>query len=156
MTATDHLDLILRRHEEIGARLAEGGGGEYAALARELAELDPVVAAIKTYRAKEKERADLQALIDDPATEAEMRGLARDELAAAQREIDEARQAMRLALLPKDAADERNVILEVRAGTGGDEAALFAGDLFRMYQKYAESKRWKVEIVSMSEGTAGG
>ena len=156
MTAADHLDLILRRHEEIGAKLAEGGGGEYAALARELAELDPVVAAIRAYRAKEKERADLLALIEDSATDSEMRALARDELAAADREIDQARQAMRLALLPKDAADERNVILEVRAGTGGDEAALFAGDLFRMYQKYAEQKRWRVEIVSMSEGTAGG
>jgi peptide chain release factor 1 len=156
MTPNENLDIILRRHEEIGARLAEGGGGEYAALARELSELDPVVAAIKAYRAKEKERADLQALIDDPATDADMRGMARDELAAAERDLDEARQTMRLALLPKDAADERNVILEVRAGTGGDEAALFAGDLFRMYQKYAEQRRWKVEIVSMSEGTAGG
>ncbi len=144
MTPNENLDLILRRHEEIGAKLAEGGGGEYAALARELSELDPVVAAIKAYRAKERERSDLQALIDDPSTDGEMRVMARDELAAAERDIDEARQTMRLALLPKDADDERNVILEVRAGTGGDEAALFAGDLFRMYQKYAESKRWKV------------
>ncbi len=156
MTPTDHLDLILRRHEEIGAKLAEGGGGEYAALARELSELDPVVAAIKAYRAKEKERGDLQALIDDPSTDAEMRAMARDELAVAEKEIETLTQAIRLALLPKDAADERNVILEVRAGTGGDEAALFAGDLFRMYLKYAEAKRWKVEIVSASEGTAGG
>jgi peptide chain release factor 1 len=156
MTATDHLDLILRRHEEIGAKLAEGGGGEYAALARELSELDPVVAAIRAFRAKEKERGDLEALIDDPSTDAEMRAMARDELAAAEKEIDALAQAIRLALLPKDAADERNVILEVRAGTGGDEAALFAGDLFRMYLKYAEAKRWKVEIVSASEGTAGG
>ncbi|HLH49748.1 MAG TPA: PCRF domain-containing protein, partial [Roseiarcus sp.] len=88
MTPTDHLDLILRRHEEIGAKLAEGGGGEYAALARELSELDPVVAAIKAYRAKEKERGDLQALIDDPSTDAEMRAMARDELAVAEKEIE--------------------------------------------------------------------
>jgi peptide chain release factor 1 len=156
MTPNDNLDLILRRHHEIGARLAEGGGGEYAALSRQLAELDPVVAAITSYRAKDRERADLAALVDDPTTENEMRAMAREELAEAEREIEDMRQAIRLALLPKDAQDERNVILEVRAGTGGDEAALFAGDLFRMYLKYAESKRWKVEIVSMSEGTAGG
>ncbi|HEV3042501.1 MAG TPA: peptide chain release factor 1 [Roseiarcus sp.] len=156
MAPNDNLDLILRRHKEIGARLAEGGAGGYAALSRELAELDPVVTAINAYRAKAKERAELRALIDDPATDGEMRALARDELVSAEREIGEMTQAIRLALLPKDAADERNVILEVRAGTGGDEAALFAGDLFRMYLKYAESKRWKVEVVSMSEGTAGG
>src|SRR5579872_2488391 len=156
MTPNDNLDLILRRHTEIGARLAEGGAGDYAALSRELAELGPVVNAIKAYRDKDKERDDLQALIDDPATDGEMRAMAREELIDADRQIAEMTQAIRLALLPKDANDERNVILEVRAGTGGDEAALFAGDLFRMYLKYAESKRWKVEIVSMSEGTAGG
>jgi peptide chain release factor 1 len=156
MTPNDNLDLILRRHTEIGARLAEGGAGDYAALSRELAELGSVVNAIKAYRDKDKERDDLQALIDDPATDGEMRAMAREELIDADRQIAEMTQAIRLALLPKDANDERNVILEVRAGTGGDEAALFAGDLFRMYLKYAESKRWKVEIVSMSEGTAGG
>ena len=156
MPPTDNLDLILRRHLEIGARLSEGGGADYAALSRELAELDPVVAAIKAYRAKEKERADLQALIDDPATDGEMRALARQELAAAEDEAAGMARDIKLSLLPKDAADEGNVILEVRAGTGGDEAALFAGDLFRMYLKYAESKGWKVDVLSMSEGAAGG
>jgi peptide chain release factor 1 len=155
MSPNNNFDIILRRHSEIGELLA-GGGADYAALARELAELDPVVAAIKAYRAKEKERADLAALIGDPAVEGEVRAMAREELAAAERDSAEMSQAIRLALLPKDVADERNVILEVRAGTGGDEAALFAGDLFRMYVKYAELKRWKVEIVSMSEGAAGG
>jgi len=155
MPSTDNFDTILRRHSEIGARLVEGGG-DYASLSRELAELDPIVTAIKAYRAKEKERADLQALVDDAAIDGEMRALAREELIGAERETGEMMQDIRLALLPKDAADERNVILEVRAGTGGDEAALFAGDLFRMYLKYAELRRWKVEIVSMSEGTAGG
>src|ERR1700739_4172233 len=101
MTPTENLDIILRRHQEIGAKLAEGGGGEYASLARELAELDPVVAAINAYRAKERERADLQALIDDPSTDGEMRAMARDELATAAKDIEEARQAMRLAFLPK-------------------------------------------------------
>jgi peptide chain release factor 1 len=157
MTPNDNLDLILRRHQEIGARLAEGGGGaDYAALSRELADLDPVVAAISAYRAKQRERADLEALIDDPATEGEMRALAREELAAAEDEAAAMARDIRLSLLPRDAADEGNVILEVRAGTGGDEAALFAGDLFRMYLKYAESKGWKVDVLSASEGAAGG
>jgi peptide chain release factor 1 len=157
MPPTDNLDLILRRHEEIGARLSEGAAGnEYALLARELAELDPVVAAIKAYRAKERERADLSALVDDAATDAEMRAMAREELTAAEAETAAMWRNLQLSLLPKDAADDGSAILEVRAGTGGDEAALFAGDLFRMYLKYAESKGWKVDVLSMSEGTAGG
>jgi peptide chain release factor 1 len=156
MTPNDNFDLILRRYDEIGALLAQGGGGDYAALSRELADLEKVAAAIKAYRAKEKERDDLAALVDDPATDDEMRAMAREELGASDRDTADMLHALRLALLPKDAADERNVILEVRAGTGGDEAALFAGDLFRMYLKYAEAKRWKVEVVSSSEGTAGG
>jgi peptide chain release factor 1 len=156
MPPNNNLDLILRRHREIDARLSEGGAADYAQLSRELADLAPVVAAITAYRAKERERADLTALIADPATDGEMRALAREELDAAEAEAAAMWQEIRLSLLPKDAADEGNVILEVRAGTGGDEAALFAGDLFRMYLKYAESKRWKVEVLSMSEGSAGG
>jgi peptide chain release factor 1 len=157
MTDTDNLDLILRRHREITARLAEGASGtEYPALSRELADLEPVVAAIGAFQAKEKERADLAALLQAPDLEAEMRAMASAELATAETQTRAMEKAIRLALLPKDAADEGDAILEVRAGTGGDEAALFAGDLFRMYVKYAESKRWKVEVLSMSEGTAGG
>ncbi|MGD0639766.1 MAG: peptide chain release factor 1 [Roseiarcus sp.] len=157
MSANDNFDIILRRHDEIGARLSEGvAGGEYAALSRELAELDPVVGAIKSWRAKDKERADLEALLGDPALDADMRAMAQAELDSVADDVAAMAQAIRIALLPKDAADEGNVILEVRAGTGGDEAALFAGDLFRMYLKYAESKGWKVDVLSMSEGTAGG
>ena len=85
-----------------------------------------------------------------------MRALADDERPGAEEALDEAAQNLRLLLLPKDAADEKSAILEVRAGTGGDEAALFAGDLFRMYARYAELKGWKVEIISESEGTVGG
>src|SRR5260370_27426912 len=157
MAANDNLDLILRRHEEIGARLAEGvESGQYSTLSRELNELEPVVAAIKAFRAKEKERADLTAMLRDPDLDAEMRALAGAELAAAEAESQAMSEAIRISLLPKDAADDGAAILEVRAGTGGDEAALFAGDLFRMYVKYAERKRWKVEGLSSSEGTAGG
>ncbi len=158
MAAAENFDIILRRYEEIGAQLSAGatGGGAYAALSRELAELEPLVEAIRAWRAKEKERADLQALLAEPGLEAEMRGLAEADRARVEAELEPMAHAIRLALLPKDAADQRNVILEVRAGTGGDEAALFAGDLFRMYVKYAESKGWKVDALSASEGAAGG
>ena len=155
--ANDNLDLILRRHQEISARLAEGASGaQYSALSRELNELDPVVVAIEAFRSKEKERADLEAMLREPNLDPDMRALANDELAAAEMEADAMSKAIQIALLPKDAADEGSAILEVRAGTGGDEAALFAGDLFRMYVKYAERKRWKVEVLSTSEGAAGG
>ncbi len=157
MAANDNLDLILRRHEEISHRLTEGvAGAEYSALSRELSELDPVVAAIRAFRAKEKERAELASMLEDPGLDADMRAMASGELAAAEAESEAMAQAIRISLLPKDAADEGDAILEVRAGTGGDEAALFAGDLFRMYAKYAELRRWKVEVLSMNEGAAGG
>jgi peptide chain release factor 1 len=157
MAANDNLDLILRRHQEIAARLAEGvAGAQYSALSREFSELEPVVAAIKAFQAKDKERADLTALLKEPDLDSDMRAMAQAELAAAEAEAEAMSKAIRIALLPKEAADEGGAILEVRAGAGGDEAALFAGDLFRMYAKYVERKRWKVEILSMSEGTAGG
>jgi peptide chain release factor 1 len=157
MAANDNLDLILRRHQEISARLAEGASGaQYSTLSRELNELEPVVAAIQAFQAKEKERADLAALLREPDLDPDMRAMAEAELAGVEDETEAMSKAIQIALLPKDAADEGSAILEVRAGTGGDEAALFAGDLFRMYVKYAERKRWKVEILSTSEGTAGG
>jgi peptide chain release factor 1 len=157
MSVADQFDIILRRHEEIGARLSEGAGGsEFAALSRELAELEPVAGAIRAWRDKEKERADLAALIAEPRLDPEIRAMAQADSARVEAELEPMAQAIRLALLPKDAADEGNVILEVRAGTGGDEAALFAGDLLRMYVKYAEAKGWKVDLLSASEGTAGG
>jgi peptide chain release factor 1 len=157
MAANDNFDLILRRYDEIGARLTEGvAGAEYSALSRELSDLEPVVGAIRAFRDKEKERSDLAVLLADPALDSEMRAMALDELSAADTASEEMAKTIQIALLPKDAADEGDAILEVRAGTGGDEAALFAGDLFRMYVKYAESKRWTIETLSMSEGTAGG
>ena len=157
MAANDNLELILRRHQEISARLAEGASGaQYSALSRELNELEPVVAAIGAFQSREKERADLMALLREPDLDSDMRAMASDELAAAEAEAEAMSKAIQIALLPKDAADEGSAIIEVRAGTGGDEAALFAGDLFRMYVKYAERKRWKVEVLSTSEGTAGG
>jgi peptide chain release factor 1 len=151
------LDAIIARHAVATDRLAAGAESEtVVALSRELAELDPVVAAIKAYRAAETELEGLRSLLDDPGTDGEMRALAEAELPDAEERLAGLTREVRLMLLPKDAADERGVILEVRAGTGGDEASLFAGDLFRMYQRYAEARRWSVEIVSASEGTVGG
>jgi peptide chain release factor 1 len=157
MNLDAHLDTILRRHDEIGDRLGAGASGaEFADLSREYAELEPLAASIRTLRAKQKERADLEAMLADPALESDMREIAASEIDEARAAIEAMTRDIRLALLPKDAADESNVILEVRAGTGGDEAALFAGDLFRMYVKYAEARGWKVDVLSLSEGTAGG
>jgi len=153
----DRLDAIVARH---GAAMAEINTATDAArtveLAKELSELDPVVAAIATWRQAQTSLAEAEALIDDPATDAEFRELAYEERDAARAEIDARAREILIALLPKDAADERGVILEIRAGTGGDEASLFAGDLLRMYQRYAAQKGWSVDILSESEGTVGG
>ncbi len=157
MLPQEKLDLILRRHAEISDRLATGpDSATFVALSRELAELDDVAAAIRAYRREAEEIAGIDSLLGDSKLDAEMRGLAESERADARLRLTALEQRLRIALLPKDAADEKSAILEIRAGTGGDEAALFAGDLFRMYQRYAESKGWRVEIVSASEGALGG
>ena len=157
MSLPQHYDLILRRHEEITARLGAGvNGAEYSALSRELAELGPVAEAIRNWRAKDEERRDLAALLAEPGVDAQIAAMARAELAQAEADVATLAYSLRLALLPKDAADDGNVILEVRAGTGGDEAALFASDLFQMYAKYAALQKWETEVLSSSEGAAGG
>lgn len=154
---SERLNAILARHEIITATLNAGPDPEtFVSLSRELAELDDVVAAIRSYQSAEENLQGLEALLDDPKTDPEMRALAEEELPQAREAVEKAAQAMRIILLPKDEADEKSAILEIRAGTGGDEAALFAGDLLRMYTRYADLKGWKVEIVSASEGTAGG
>ena len=155
---SERLDAILARHEFVTAQLADGSGApeQIVQLSRELSELDGVVAAIRDYRAAEANLAGIRALIDEPGGDPEMRELAADEKPEAEEALERAHRALQLILLPKDAADEKSAILEIRAGTGGDEAALFAGDLFRMYAKYAESKGWRVEVISESEGTVGG
>ena len=157
MLPTEKLDLIVRRHAEISARLEQNlDSTTFVSLSRELAGLEDVVNAIRGYNLANTELADLQAMLADPAIDADMKAMAEEEIAEAQARRDGLEHALKLALLPKDAADEGSAILELRAGTGGDEAALFAGDLFRMYLRYAESKGWKVEVISASEGTAGG
>ncbi len=157
MIPAEKLDLILRRHDELSARLNEGGdGATIVALSRDLSGMEDVVTAIGGFQSAQKDAADLEAMLADTSLDAEMRALAGDELRAAQARIEETEAALRVALLPRDADDEKNAILEIRAGTGGDEAALFAGDLLRMYLRYAEARGWSAEVLGESEGTAGG
>jgi peptide chain release factor 1 len=151
------LDVLLARHATLEAELlSQLGADAYVRATRELAELTPVVDAVKAYRAAEAEIGDIDALIADPATDSEMRQLAEGEKPALEEKRSLLEQQIRVALLPKDAMDERSVVLEIRAGTGGDEASLFAGDLFRMYERFAALQGWRVDVVSMSEGTVGG
>jgi peptide chain release factor 1 len=151
------LDALLSRHALVESELASGLSPEaYVKLSREFSELSPVAESIKAYRRAEKEIADLTSLIDDATTDADMRKLADAERNALRERKEKLAHHIRLALLPKDAMDDHNAILEIRAGTGGDEAALFAGDLFRMYERYAAKQGWKTEVLSLSEGTKGG
>ena len=151
------LDTLLARHASLEAELLGQVNSEtYVRITRELSELTPVVDAVKAYRAAASEIADLNALIADPKTESDMRAMADSERPQLEARRDELAQNIRVALIPKDALDERNVVLEIRAGTGGDEASLFAGDLFRMYERFASLQGWKVELISASEGTMGG
>ncbi|WP_264045032.1 peptide chain release factor 1 [Methylobacterium flocculans] len=154
----ERLDAILTRHDIVTATLSAGSADSdtFVQLSRELSELEGVVAAIHAYRAAARNLAEIQALIDEPGSDSEMRALAAEEKPDAEAGLEAAHRALQLILLPKDSADEKSAILEIRAGTGGDEAALFAGDLFRMYGRYADAKGWKVEVISESEGTAGG
>ncbi|MEC7163327.1 MAG: peptide chain release factor 1 [Pseudomonadota bacterium] len=126
----------------------------FVELSKEYAEIDPLVGAIKTYRAALGERQELVGLV--AGDDAEMAELAGTELADLEARLPEMEHALEILLLPRDAADDLNIILEVRAGTGGDEAALFAGDLFRMYQRYGELQGWKCELINHSEGDVGG
>jgi peptide chain release factor 1 len=150
------LDGILARHAELGRAMAEAGGEHYAALAKEYAELEPIAAGIQDWRAAEQEAAGLREMIADPALEWDMRALAEDELRELEQRLPALEHAVKLALLPKDEADARGAILEIRAGTGGEEAALFAGHLYRMYQRHAELRDWRFEPLSVSDTGRGG
>jgi peptide chain release factor 1 len=157
MLPEQKLDALITRHKAIETELSTQVSPEtYVRLSREFAELGPVVDAVKAYRDVVAEVEGLEALIDDPKTDGEMRQMAVAEKPALEEKRAALEQQLKLALLPKDAMDDRNVIIEIRAGTGGDEAALFAGDLFRMYERYAAKQGWKVEMVSASEGAVGG
>ena len=153
----EKLDRLVSRWETVQGTLARGADQEtYVRLSREFAELDPIVATINALRSALREREGLQHLIDDPASEADVAALAEEEIGPLDTKIEELERQLKVQLLPKDSADEKSAILEVRAGTGGEEAALFAADLFRMYQRYADAHGWKVAIISASESSTGG
>lgn len=153
----DRINQLEKRFELIEQQMASNPAADvYVKLASEYAELQPVVGAIRALNTAWREREDLQAMLNDKATDAEMKALAEDELPLLEQKIEMLEHNVQLLLLPKDAADERSAILEIRAGTGGSEAALFAGNLFRMYERYASAHHWKVDIMSLSEGDVGG
>ncbi|VDC30156.1 peptide chain release factor 1 [Pseudogemmobacter humi] len=152
MVPMDKLARITERFEYVEARLNAGGGDEIAALSREYSELGPVVAGIAAWRAALDEIAAAEAMLADP----EMRMLAEEELARLRADLPAMEQRLRLALLPKDAADARPAILEIRPGTGGEEASLFAADLARMYQRYAERMGWQFSVLESQLSDLGG
>ncbi|WP_299322106.1 peptide chain release factor 1 [Parasphingopyxis sp.] len=152
--SSDRIDAILSRHEELQGQMAAGdlAPDKFVALSKEYAELEPVAESARELRRLREELAALDEMLADPEMK-EMAELEAEELKAA---IPDAERALAVKLLPKDAADDRPAMLEVRAGTGGDEAALFAGDLLRMYQRYAEEQGWGFELISASAADVGG
>jgi peptide chain release factor 1 len=157
-TLLRRLEQLAERRDEIDALLAspEVGGQQerFRALSRERAEIDPVVATFAEYRAAEADLDQTRAMLEDE--DPELRALASDELDGAKQALAELEARINILLLPRDPADDANIFLEIRAGTGGDEAALFAADLFRMYGKFAERRGWQVEILSAHESELGG
>ncbi|MHA1518284.1 MAG: peptide chain release factor 1 [Alphaproteobacteria bacterium] len=153
----EKLDKLVARWETVQGSLASGADQEsYVQLSREFADLDPIVATIKALRDAQAEREGLREILDDQSSDPDMTALAEEEIGPLAEKIETLDHQLRVQLLPKDAADDKSAILEVRAGTGGDEAALFAGDLFRMYQRYADRHGWNVNIMSASESATGG
>ena len=153
----DRMDQVVKRFEMLEAQMSAGPAPDaYVRMASEYAEIQDMVAKVRALRSAEHEQADLEAMLADKGTDAEMRALAEADLPEVRERIEALQQDIQILLLPKDAADDKNAILEIRAGTGGDEAALFAGDLFRMYERYAAERGWRFETVSASDGDAGG
>ncbi|MEK9754013.1 MAG: peptide chain release factor 1 [Rhodospirillaceae bacterium] len=157
MNLDRNLDRVLRRFEELQSLMSTDPlppAEQFTKLSKEYADLTPVVEAINELREAQAELAGLEAMLADG--DPDIRTMAEDEEAALLERLPELEQSVQLLLLPKDEADEKNAILEIRAGTGGDEAGLFAADLFRMYQRYAEDRRWKFEVLSINETGIGG
>lgn len=154
MSLVNKLQTIKRRHEELGGLMAQPGldGSEMVRLSREYAELDPVVEVVNAYEGALQEKTDLAEMMADP----EMKEMAEADMQRLNKEIPALEEKIKIALIPKDSADEKNAILEIRAGTGGDEAALFVADLFGMYKGYASRQGWKLEVVEASESDIGG
>jgi len=159
MIPTEKLNRVVQRYEELARSMVGEGPIDpeaFARVSKEYSDLTPVVDSIKELLKAEQESKDLSGLIAEPGADGEMKALAEDELRALKARLPELEHRVKVLLLPKDENDERNAILEVRAGTGGEEAALFAAELFRMYLRYAELRGWKTEILGLSETGLGG
>ena len=159
MSLDQNLDKVVTRHEELSGKLAQAdvaASKDFIKLSKEYADLTSVVQAINGLKNIKTEIEDLNALVADPDNDGEMRTMAEEELAVLKEKLPTLEQDIKMLLLPKDEADEKNAILEVRAGTGGEEAALFGANLFRMYQRFAEELKWKFEIINVNETGIGG
>jgi len=155
----EKLERLVQRHSDLGVSLSREGGmasQEFAKLSKEYAELAPMVEKIVELRETRAELGNLTTMLGESANDPDMRALVEEELRAAKAKLPELEREVQIALLPKDAADEKNAIIEVRAGTGGEEAALFAAELFRMYQRYAEVRGWRFEVLDYGETGLGG
>ena len=152
------LDHLAERYEEVGALLSEpdiiGDQNKFRELSKEYAELEPLVKCYQDYQKVLESISDAKQLLKDP--DPDMRAMAQEELKDGEAQQSELEVDLQTLLLPKDPNDDKNVFLEIRAGTGGDEAAIFSGDLFRMYSKFAETQRWKIEVISENRGDHGG
>jgi len=157
MISNQKIDALIARFEGIAAKMASGAeSDEFVQLSRDYAELEPVAEQAKLLQKTRDELDEAREMLADPDLDEEMKALTQDEVETLEKQFESLQADLQVALLPKDKADAGGVILEVRAGTGGDEAALFAGSLFRMYQRYAQTKGFKVEVLSQSEGEVGG
>ena len=151
------LERLLDRYAALESEMASGASGsQFVKLSREHAELMPVIEAARAYRSTQKQIEETDTLIADPSSDSEMRGLAEQERADLRQKLESLDQELKIQLVPKDAADSSSAIVEIRAGTGGDEAALFAADLLGMYQRYAALQGWRAEIMDMTESDLGG
>jgi peptide chain release factor 1 len=158
MSLDRKLSQVLARFSELESLLASGkmAGEEFTKLSREYADLGDIARLVSAYKKSQAEFKDLEALMNDPQGDRDMKALAETEYYALKDALPQMEKNIQLALLPKDAADYKNAILEVRAGTGGDEAALFAADLFNMYKRYAENRGWRFEVMELAESDLGG
>lgn len=157
MNLEQKLDQMIKRHSELRDKLSsQAAGGEFGKLSKEFSDLTPVVETAMALKQTKAELADAETLLKDKNSDVDMRTLAEEERLNLLKIIPRLEQELKVALLPRDEADEKNAILEVRAGTGGEEAALFAMQLFRMYQRFAENKGWKFEVMDVSETGIGG
>ena len=158
MQYSQKLNDMEARFDDLTRQMADpaviSDGETYRKVARERSELEDVVTKYRDYKQAKGNYDEARSMVDDP--DAELRQMANDEIQRLEPELVRIEQELKVLLLPKDPLDEKNVVLEIRAGTGGDEATLFAAEVFRMYTRYAESQRWRVEVTSASESAVGG